>query len=81
MDIFGKGADAMGPAMVGLITNLMGERTVHFLGAELKGQNLGVGCLVVLFAIGFVLFSKADRLNKERKRAMRAMPADKPAQL
>ena len=69
MDIFGKGADAMGPALVAVITNLMGERTIHFFGTELKGQNIGVGFLVVLFAIGFVLFTKADRLNKERKAA------------
>lgn len=69
MDIFGKGADAMGPALVAVIADLMGNRTVHFFGAELKGQNIGVGCLVVLFATGFVLLTKADRLNKERKTA------------
>lgn len=67
MDIFGKGADAMGPALVAVITNLMGERTVSLFGMELRGQNIGVGFLVILFAIGFILFSKADRLNKERK--------------
>ena len=69
MDIFGKGADAMGPALVALVTDLMGDRQVSFFGATLKGQNIGVGFLVVLFAIGFVLFTKADRLNKERKTA------------
>ncbi len=69
MDIFGKGADAMGPAIIALATNLMGDNTVHIFGTELKGQNIGVGCLVVLFAIGFTLFVKADRLNKERKAA------------
>ena len=69
MDIFGKGADAMGPALVSLMTTLMGEHSVRFLGAELKGQNIGVGCLVVLFIIGFVLFTKADRLNKAHKTA------------
>ena len=69
MDIFGKGADAMGPALVSLMTTLMGEHSVRFLGAELKGQNIGVGCLVVLFLIGFVLFTKADRLNKARRTA------------
>lgn len=69
MDIFGKGADAMGPALVAVITNLMGERTVSLFGMELRGQNIGVGFLVILFAIGFILFSKADRLNKERKAA------------
>ncbi len=47
----------------------MGERTVTVFGAELKGQNIGVGGLVILFAIGFILFVKADRLNKARKAA------------
>ena len=69
MDIFGKGADAMGPAIIALATNLMGDKSVHIFGTELKGQNIGVGCLVFLFAIGFVLFLKADRLNRERKAA------------
>lgn len=69
MDIFGKGADAMGPALIAFVTNVMGEHTVTVFGTQLRGQNLGVGLLVVLFAIGFLLFSKADRLNKERKTA------------
>ena len=67
MDIFGKGADAMGPALIALTTKLMGEKTVTVFGAELQGQNIGVGGLVILFAIGFLLFVKADRLNKARK--------------
>lgn len=67
MDIFGKGADAMGPALIALTTKLMGEKTVTIFGAELQGQNIGVGGLVILFAIGFLLFVKADRLNKARK--------------
>ena len=69
MDIFGKGADAMGPALVAFVANLMGSRTITVFGAELKGQSIGVGGLVVLFAIGFVLLSKADKLNKARKAA------------
>ena len=69
MDIFGKGADAMGPALVALTADLMGSRTVSVFGAELKGQSVGVGCLVLLFTIGFVLLSRADRLNKERRTA------------
>lgn len=69
MDIFGKGADAMGPALVAAITHAMGSHTVTLFGVEFRGQNIGVGCLVILFAIGFILFSKADRLNKERKAA------------
>lgn len=69
MDIFGKGADALGPALVALITHLMGERTISAFGMELKGQNLGVGCLVILFAIGFILFTKADKITKSRNAA------------
>jgi len=67
MDICGKGADSMGPAVIALVSSLVGERTFTVFGAELKGQNLGVGCLVILFAIGYVLFCKADKLNKARK--------------
>ena len=67
MDIFGKGADAVGPALIAAVTNLVGERTFTVFGSELKGQNIGVGFLVVLFAIGFVIFCKADRMNKARK--------------
>ena len=69
MDTFGKGADAMGPAIIALVTNLVGDRTVTVFGTQLRGQNLGVGFLVLLFIIGFVLFAKADRLNKERRKA------------
>ena len=43
---------------------MVGERVVNVFGITLKGQNLGVGCLVVLFIIGYILFCKADRINK-----------------
>ena len=66
MDICGKGADAMGPALIALVSGLMGERTVHVFGVTLHGQNLGVGCLVILFVVGYILFCKADKLNKQR---------------
>ena len=59
----------MGPAIIALVTNLVGDRTVTVFGTQLRGQNLGVGFLVLLFIIGFVLFAKADRLNKERRKA------------
>lgn len=67
MDICGKGADAVGPAMIAVISAIVGENTIPVFGAQLKGQNLGVGCLVILFAIGYYLFCKADALNKERR--------------
>ena len=69
MDICGKGADAVGPAIIALISGMAGSRTVSVFGVELKGQNLGVGCLAVLFVIGFILFDRADKLNKSRKKA------------
>lgn len=67
MDICGKGADALGPAIIAMISGFVGERTFPVFGVELHGQNLGVGCLVILFALGYYLFCKADALNKERK--------------
>ena len=67
MDICGKGADAMGPALIALVSSLMGSHTVTVFGMTLHGQNLGVGFLTLLFAIGYVLFCKADKVNKERK--------------
>ncbi|MBQ5727254.1 MAG: DUF2611 domain-containing protein [Alistipes sp.] len=35
-------------------------------GITLQNENLAVGTLLILFAIGYVLFCKADKLNKER---------------
>lgn len=67
MDICGKGADAVGPALIAVISSVIGEHTISVFGVELHGQNFGVGSLVILFAIGFVLFTKADKLNKARK--------------
>lgn len=67
MDICGKGADAVGPAIIAFISALVGEKTIPVFGAQLKGQNLGVGCLVILFAVGYAIFCKADALNKARK--------------
>lgn len=69
MDICGKGADAVGPAVIASIASIVGEREITVFGVALKGQNLGVGCLVILFAIGYWLFCKADALNKARQTA------------
>ena len=48
-DICGKGASFMGTALVGFMTQLT------------QNPSSGVGVLAVLFAIGFVLFQKAER--------------------
>ena len=40
--------------------------TVDVFGLTLQNENLAVGSLIVLFIVGYILFCKADRLNKER---------------
>ena len=40
--------------------------TVHIFGQELQNESIAVGTLVILFAVGYVLFCKADKLNKAR---------------
>ena len=69
MDICGKGASFLGTTLVAVISQATAGLTVHFLGAELENESLAVGTLVILFAIGFVLFCKADKLNKTRQAA------------
>ena len=66
MDICGKGAAFLGTTMIAVISQLTAGRVFHIFGQELQSQSVGVGTLVVLFAIGYVLFDKADKLNKER---------------
>lgn len=68
MDICGKGASFMGTTMVALVSQLTAGITIHVFGMELQNENIAVGILMVLFAIGFVLFNKADQLNKARVR-------------
>ena len=34
---------------------------------QIKNTGMAVGTLVVLFAIGYVLLNKADKLNKQRQ--------------
>lgn len=66
MDICGKGASFMGTMLVALVSQLTAGITIHVFGLELQNENIAVGILMVLFAIGFVLFAKADKLNKAR---------------
>ena len=66
MDICGKGASFMGTTLVAFISQITGGMEINLLGATLRGENLAVGTLVIVFAIGFVLFCKADKLVKEQ---------------
>ena len=65
MDICGKGASFLGTTLIAMVSQLTDGQSFHVLGLELQNENIAVGTLVVIFAIGFVLFCKADKLNKQ----------------
>ena len=67
MDICGKGASFLGMLLISLINQLTEGITLNIFGLTLRNANIAVSVLLLLFAIGFVLFCKADQLNKERK--------------
>ena len=52
-DICGKGASFIGTTLVGVVAQITGV------------ANLGVAVLALLFIIGYILFSKAAKLNKQ----------------
>ena len=66
MDICGKGASFVGTTLVAVVSQATAGVEVNLLGITLQNENLAVGSLVVLFIIGFFLFCKADKLNRER---------------
>ena len=66
MDVFGKGASFMGLTLVAVVSQLTAGTQLRIFGLTLKNENIAVSSLIVLFAIGFVLFCKADKLNRER---------------
>ena len=66
MDIFGKGASFVGMTMVSLVSQLTAGMTVQVFGLELQNENIAVGSLILMFVAGYVLFCKADNLNKAR---------------
>ena len=67
MDICGKGASFFGMALVAFINQITEGVTLNVFGLTLKNSNIAVSGLVVLFIIGYILFCKADKLNKERQ--------------
>ncbi len=66
MDIFGKGASFVGMLMVSLVSQFFAGTTVDVFGIQLQNENLAVGSLIILFIVGYLLFCKADKLNRER---------------
>ncbi len=69
MDICGKGASFIGTTMVGLVSQSLDGYSIHLGFVSIKNTGVAVGTLVILFAIGYVLFCKADKLNKQRQNA------------
>ena len=66
MDICGKGASFVGTTLVAVVSQATAGIKLSILGITLQNENLAVGSLIVLFIIGFFLFCKADKMNKER---------------
>ena len=64
MDICGKGASFVGTMLVGTVSALAVDVELDLFGYVLQGESIAVGTLVILFAIGYVLFCKADKMTK-----------------
>ncbi len=69
MDVCGKGASFIGTTMVGAVSQALDGFSINLGGLVLKNTGIAVGTLVILFVIGYVLFDKADKLNKARENA------------
>ncbi len=66
MDIFGKGASFVGLTLVSFVSQITAGMTVNVFGITLQNENIAVASLIMLFIAGYILFSKADALNKQR---------------
>ena len=66
MDIFGKGASFVGMLLVSVVSQATAGITVDIFGITLQNENLAVGSMIILFIIGYLLFCRADKLNKQR---------------
>jgi len=67
MDICGKGASFLGTTLVAFVSQITAGIEVNIFGITLQNENLAVGSLIILFAVGYVVFCKADTLNKQRQ--------------
>ncbi len=64
MDICGKGASFLGTTLVAVVSQVTAGIQIPVFGITLQNENLAVGSLIILFAIGYVIFCKADKLTK-----------------
>lgn len=66
LDICGKGASFVGLLLISTVSQATAGVHPVIFGIQLQNENIAVGSLVIIFAIGFVLFCQADKLNKAR---------------
>ena len=66
MDICGKGASFLGTTLVAVVSQVTAGVRVSIFGLSLQNENLAVGSLIILFIIGYLVFCRADKLNKAR---------------
>ncbi len=66
MDICGKGASFFGMALVGFINQITAGLEVNIFGLRLQNENIAVSALVLLFLVGYGLFTKAHKINREK---------------
>ena len=66
MDICGKGASFLGTTLVAFVSQITADVELNIFGITLQNENLAVGSLIILFIIGYLVFCKADKMNKSR---------------
>ena len=66
MDICGKGASFVGMMLISVVSQLTAGTQVEIFGMKLQNENIAISSLILLLGVGYVLFCKADKLNKER---------------
>ncbi len=67
LDICGKGASFVGTTVVAVVSQMTDGLRWNVFGATIENEGLAVGTLVLLFAIGYVIFCRADKLVKAQK--------------
>ena len=65
----GEGASFLGTTLVAVVSQFTAGVELNVFGLTLQNENLAVGSLIVLFIIGYLVFCKADSLNKARQSA------------
>lgn len=66
MDICGKGASFVGTTLVAVMSQVTEGMEFSLFGLPIANTGVAVGSIAVLFVIGYILFCKADKLNKAR---------------